>query len=489
VYLTIENIGTDQLNITSVTTTAGWLSIGTYPASIQAGGCPAKIQLTVTGQGSCAFYASSINVQSNDQAGNNNVDIPIHMVEDDDFAPSDFEVVSNPTFHLSVSNTGNLGHQVDTSGMFLYRDASEEEANFIFDGSPAVGFIVPATAEPAGVQNDTLVGRYVFEEHYLQAAEDLEIDTTTGLKTIKASGEFWPIRIQTPPEDQYWPYWKGQVQEHVMYSADSTHKYNWNERHMTLVVLKLFHDTPPCWWASITTPSYAEATLLGMVLDVDAPSDSGAWNYPGYDETNRMVYLQGYGAGVKENYRFGLAQRDTCYEMADGKFKCWPDPGPLNEDQPHAMHVLRNDAFIYPQSGFRDDSLYKYMNLAGYSIYGDGIEEDYTLVGTGAVITGHSTTDTFEVRYAMLVADKFGPEQMDTLVTSIQCGNCDRDKVVGLADVVYLINYLFSGGGEPWMYMSDADGNCGVGLADVVYLIGFLFKGGPEPRCSCANLR
>lgn len=275
-----------------------------------------------------------------------------------------------------------------------------------------------------------------------------------------------------------------------MYSADSTHKFNWNERHMALVVLKLFHADPPCWWASIGAPVYADSTLLGMVIDVDVTSDSGAWNYPSYDETNRMIALQGYGGGTKENYRFALAMRDSCYEMDDGKFKCWPDPSALAQpDLPHAMHILRNDAFVYPQSGFRDDSLYKYMNLAGYSTTGDGIEEDYTLVSTGAVITGHSTTDTFEVRYAMLVADKFGPEQMDTLVASVQCGNADRDQVVGLGDVVYLINYLFSGGGEPWMYMSDADGNCLVGLADVVYVIGYMFKGGPAPRCSCPNLR
>jgi len=281
-----------------------------------------------------------------------------------------------------------------------------------------------------------------------------------------------------------------------MYSADSTVKFNWNERYMTLVVLKLFHDTPPCWWASISPPASYPTILLGMVLDIDSPSDSGAWNYPGYDEAARMAWLQGYGGGVKENYTFALAQRDTCYEYAAGKFKCWPNPALITPDQPHAMHVLRNDAFVYPQSGFRDDSLYKYMNMAGYSIYGDGIEEDYTIVGTGAVIGNHSLTDTFEVRYAMLVSDKpmdkgrSMADKLDTLVASIMCGNADRNKTgLELADVVYLISYVLKGGGEPWLYMSDADGNCQVGLADIVWLIGYMFKGGPPPKCSCIDLR
>jgi hypothetical protein len=489
-YLIIENVGTATLNLVAITSTAGWMSIGSYPSSIPPGGLPILVELTISGQGSEEFYEGLVVIQSNDQVGNNIVHVPVNVVESDEYSGSEFEVISNPTFRLSVSNTGNLGDQNPYTGMYLYRDYTEPEANFIYDGSPAIGFIVPATAEPPAVQNDTLVGRYIFNEEYLVPATGLSVDTLPGLETIAAKSEFWPVRTQVPPEDQYWPWWRGQLQEHVMSSGDSTEKYNWNERYMCLLVLKLFHDAPPGWWASITTPTYAEATLLGMVLDIDCPSDSGAWNYPGYDQGRRMAWLEGYGAGVKENYRFALAQRDTCYEMADGNFKCWPDPARLPQpDQPYAMHLLKNDAFVYPQGGFRDDSLYKYMNTPGYSIYGDGIEEDYTIVNTGAVINTHSTTDTFEVRYAMLVADKFGEEMMDTLVNSIQCGNCDRDKVVGLTDVVYYINYLFKGGGEVWKYMADVDGNCEVGLSDVVYLIAYLFKGGTAPRCSCPALR
>jgi hypothetical protein len=477
VYLTIENVGAKTLNV-NISTLAGWLSMDPTSGAVLPGGCPLKVELIATAGSQEEFLADSIRIQSNDEAGNENVYVRINVVFSDEYGQPEFVVISNPTYHLSVSNTGNLGHQVDTSGMYLYK--LTDPLNFIFDASPAIGFIVPDV-------DDTLVGRYIFEEHYLQSAKPLEIDTIPGLKTKKASGEFWPIRIQVPPEDQYWPWWKGQLQEHVMYSADIGLRPNKNEQYMALLVLKLFHDEPPPWWPDLTPPASYPTTLLGMALDIDAPADSDSWNYPGYDEDLRMAFLQGYGTGY-ERYRFAIAQRDTCYTSP--YLKCWPNPGTLAQrDEPYAMHLLRNDVFVYPQGGYRDDSLYTWMNSPGYSVYGDSSATDYNIVTTGAVISNHSLTDTFEVRYALLISDKVGPEKTDTLITSIQCGNTDRDKVVGLADVVFLIGYVLKGGDETWLYMSDADGNCNVGLADIVWLIGYLFQGGPPPKCSCSQLR
>jgi len=480
VYLTIGNVGHSTLNVTDISSDAegDWLTISPKSAALPPGGCPANIALIVNGGSDEEFLVDSVRMQSNDEVGNNDVYVRLHALVSDEYVPPDFEVVSNPTFRLSVSNTGNLGHQNDTTGMYLHADAAEPEANFIFDGSPIVGLISP--------YNDTLVGRYIYEEHHLLPATELSVDTFPDLKTVVAKAEFWPVRIQIPPEDQYWPWWRLQVQEHIMSSADSTHRYRWNERYMALLILKLFHDNPPGWWVEITPPATIPETYLGMALDIDAPSDSGAWNYPDTSRSLRYASLQGYGGGVKENYRFAIAQRDTCYQLDDGRFKCWPDPGILAQpDQPYAMHLLRNDVFVYPENGFCDDSLYKCMSTPGYSIYGSGEVEDYTIVAIGAVIPAHSypDSDTVEVRYAMLVSDKPGPGKMDTLVHSIMCGNTDRDRVVGLADVVYYIGDLFHGLSRVWLYMGDCNGDGLASLPDVVYLINYLFRNGPSPEC------
>lgn len=496
VYLTLENIGTSALSISAITTTAGWLSIGAYPMSIQAGGCPAKVALTVSGENSCSFKVGSVRVQSNDQAGNHDISIPIHVVEDDNFNPAEFLVISNPTFHVSVSNTGNLGHQNDTAGMYLYTDLAEPEANFIFDASPAIGYVVPHDAEPSIVRNDTLVARYIFDDHYLVPATDLSLDTffvTLDLEPIDAvqsvvvsKAEFWPVGIQIPPQEQYWPWWRIRVKNLVFHSnyPGSPPEGARNQEYVLLKIIQLFHATPPCWWASISPPSTYPITLLGMVLDIDCPSDSGAWNYPGYDQGRRMAWLRGYGAGAKENYGFAIAQKDTCYEFEESKFACWP-VAPPPDDQHHAVHLLRNDALVYPQGGFRDDSLYKYMNTPGYSIYGDGIEQDYSIVTTGAVIDYHSTTDTFEIRYALVVTDQFWCEQLSTLVGGTACGNFNGDNTVGLSDIVYLINFVLKSGPAPAsLCWAEINNDAILNLADVVYLINYLFRAGPPPMCS-----
>ncbi len=67
-------------------------------------------------------------------------------------------------------------------------------------------------------------------------------------------------------------------------------------------------------------------------------------------------------------------------------------------------------------------------------------------------------------------------------VGSLVCGDSNRDNLVNVSDVVFLINYLFKGGPEPYP-LASADVNLDqkVTISDVVYLINYLFKGGLEP--------
>jgi hypothetical protein len=63
-------------------------------------------------------------------------------------------------------------------------------------------------------------------------------------------------------------------------------------------------------------------------------------------------------------------------------------------------------------------------------------------------------------------------------------GDANGDGVIDVADVVYLINYLFISGPAPdpfWL----GDANCDevVDIADAVYLRNYLFLSGPPPSC------
>jgi hypothetical protein len=65
------------------------------------------------------------------------------------------------------------------------------------------------------------------------------------------------------------------------------------------------------------------------------------------------------------------------------------------------------------------------------------------------------------------------------------CGDVNKDGVVNVTDVVYLINYLFISGPAPVpiLHVGDVNQDEVVNVTDVVYLINHLFIGGPAP-CS-----
>jgi hypothetical protein len=488
VDLTIENIGTDTLFIDSISCGAGWLSVSPASATLPPGGWPLKVELTITGGNEETFLVDSVRIQSNDEAGNADVYVPMHVIVSDVYAIAENALVGNPTYYLGVSNTGNLANTNDTAGFYLHHDPYQP--NFLYDGSPILGFVSP--------DNDSLVGRYIFDHGYLVPATSLAVDTFTNLKTIVVEKEFWPVRIQIPPADQYWPWWKIKEKLYIFYSEEGKPEIgmnNKNEQYIALELLTVLYDEPPPWWVEVIPPDTIPETYLGMALDIDCPSDSGSMNKVGdYDEIRRMTYIQGFGE-TNENYRMAIVQRDPCYQTW-GMHACWPDPNTLNPqiwytpdslDMPYAMHILRNDSSVYPfPGGYDDENLYMWMSTPGNILQGDGSPTDYNVVTTGKVIPAQDfpPADTHTVAYALVVSDEENIEKLYACVDMIMCGNVDRDGSVTIADVVYYINYLFRNGPGIWSYMSDANADGASGITDVVYLISYLFKGGPAPQCS-----
>jgi hypothetical protein len=63
-------------------------------------------------------------------------------------------------------------------------------------------------------------------------------------------------------------------------------------------------------------------------------------------------------------------------------------------------------------------------------------------------------------------------------------GDANADRLINIADVVYVVNYLFTSGLDPCpMEAGDATCDGSVNIADAVYLVNYLFIGGDPPGC------
>jgi hypothetical protein len=63
-------------------------------------------------------------------------------------------------------------------------------------------------------------------------------------------------------------------------------------------------------------------------------------------------------------------------------------------------------------------------------------------------------------------------------------GNVDADPAdeVTVSDLIYLVDYMFSGGPEPTCPKeADIDGSLTIDVSDLIYLVDYMFTGGYAP--------
>jgi hypothetical protein len=123
----------------------------------------------------------------------------------------------------------------------------------------------------------------------------------------------------------------------------------------------------------------------------------------------------------------------------------------------------------------------------------DSRAEGVRSIATGSLLM--IPTDSSRVDYDPAYSEQYGSSGCDVDITdSINdgcafetlCGDADPNEGINVADVVYLINYIFKGGPAPEpLCKGDADGDGAVNIADAVYLVNYIFKGGPAPVEDC----
>lgn len=79
----------------------------------------------------------------------------------------------------------------------------------------------------------------------------------------------------------------------------------------------------------------------------------------------------------------------------------------------------------------------------------------------------------------------YTPEATGGTVNAFICGDVDGSGSISIADVTFLIEYIFAGGPPSTpLLASDANSSGSVTIADVIYLIQHMFTGSPAPECA-----
>ncbi len=92
-----------------------------------------------------------------------------------------------------------------------------------------------------------------------------------------------------------------------------------------------------------------------------------------------------------------------------------------------------------------------------------------------------TTLQSFSVSGEFNDSSPFGVNGRVTLIGHVS-GDLNNDGMVNVADLTYLVDYLFAGGPAPLVSgVADTDGNCTTNVGDVSYLVNYLYFAGPAP--------
>jgi hypothetical protein len=160
---------------------------------------------------------------------------------------------------------------------------------------------------------------------------------------------------------------------------------------------------------------------------------------------------------------------------------------------PHPPEVLSTNYVEYvPDLTFSPDNLAFYLNGS------DSAKWKSTIIGyssTNPKYFAEIALDSFQVGRAKV--NNWGNYSKIMMIPAVvtrtsgsfnysyaafKCGDANTSGNVNLADIVYLVSYLFKSGFPPIpMQSGDANSDGVVNLADIVYLVSYLFKHGPQP--------
>ncbi len=440
-----------------------WLNISPANFYIAEGAPDQTVNLTFNGAGfTDTLLVDSLQILSNDGligGGETYSDtkwVKIHFAVADSFYPVEFDTIDNGVITITVSNVGNLGNKEEGQQMFY------NGHDYLFDFSPAICTDIPG-------YGDASASWFHHRNDFLPESS-VEVTHCPGLHCTLVKSKFAPICPSFAPP-YHWFWWWYTIEEKMLFFWKPKDLHYGPAYDRAIVkYTKLYMNPPPPWWCNIEPePPNLPSVYFGFIADWDVPSEAYLRNIGGYDQSRNLIWLTSDSAGF-ENY-YGACQ--FFFVEKDGDTSWTPFGANIVQD----TFWLINFPAPY-------ETLCTYLSSPGWSIASDS-STDMSILISAIHLDNPSTSTEVTMKYALMVTDQ-GYTDLEELadgLRQVKCGDANADGDVSVSDVIALINFLFKGGPEPWLYYSDVNSNCSVTVSDVVLLIGYLFRFGPPPEC------
>jgi hypothetical protein len=337
--------------------------------------------------------------------------------------------------------------------------------------------------------------------HAVQFGYDVNEMEIVPSDTITIYHPYWMELTATWMEDQIYP----SINDYVNYLP-----YFYNYPWLSLKTFSLnsddlpryFHAYAACVWAFYLSKKFGR-DLIKSIWTV-CEGEQGDNVLPATDAT-----LLSNGSSLNNAFRefsiwnyFTNNRADTSSYYSEGNL--YPavkvDPNQIYDfypvgvsSDPHPPEVLgTNYVEFVPDLTFSPDNLTFYLNGSDSALWKASI---IGYSSTNPKYFAEITLDSLQVGRAKV--NSWGSYSKIILIPAVitktsgsfnysyaafKCGDPNTSGSVNLADIVYLVSYLFKSGFPPAPLQSgDANSDGVVNLADVVYLVSYLFKHGPAP--------
>jgi hypothetical protein len=325
---------------------------------------------------------------------------------------------------MTISNYGSVG---DVSG----QDYVWNGTNELFDGSLILSWVVPGDTMIALDMFDTNVkdSWYPFDSLIIR-------DTTFGQFGSAAFIDTIGLGLEV---DQY-----SVGSSNALYGDFILQQY----------VIKNLSDT--------TMQAYVSLCLDWDLFDAYN-------NLGGMDKPHNLCWQIDPRTAYKK-YKFGIIRT------------------PLDDSSCYSFVAVRNPVYIWPQQGWRRDQLWSLVSSYGWTNYTSPDTDFCQLLTPRKLILPPDSAllESFII---------FGVDTTQHLMNAswwkpmlsfcgLYRGDVNQDGILDIADVVYMINYLYKSGPPPLPFPDQGDVNHDkvTDVSDIVYLLNFLFKSGPNIR-------